>query len=102
MNFTSFAASGSLPSTQIPDDLSFITSKISPFAANLHSQIATCDDERRVRWVLNDGVVPVDHIEGCGKAEGGWCKLDAFVDATRRGLEGMDWAYDCCEPARLA
>ncbi|ORY55956.1 histidine phosphatase superfamily [Leucosporidium creatinivorum] len=101
LNLTSFASSGPLPSTHIPDNLSFVTSKISPFAANLHSQIVSCGDERRVRWILNDGVVPLDNIKGCGKSSEGWCPLDAFVSAMIERTSSIRWEYDCLEPFEL-
>ncbi|GAA5904240.1 hypothetical protein JCM8208_006814 [Rhodotorula glutinis] len=100
LGFSSFARSGPLPSDRIPDDLSFVTSSISPFAANLHSQVLSCpvdggDSERLVRWILNDGVVPLDVIEGCGEHRDGMCRLDTFVAATQRRLASIDWAHDC-------
>lgn len=104
LNFTSFAASGPLPSDHIPVNLSFKTSSISPFAANLHSQIVSCDGKRLVRWILNDGVVPLEHIteceetgvEGAGSGQG-WCGLTEFVSATRERANSISFAYDCCE-----
>lgn len=104
LNFTSFAASGPLPSTHIPSNLSFRASSISPFSANLHSQIVSCgndngngDEDLRVRWILNDGVVPLDGVRGCGRDKDGWCPLDTFVTSTRDNLRSIDWAHDCCE-----
>ncbi|KAM0790434.1 hypothetical protein ACM66B_003313 [Microbotryomycetes sp. NB124-2] len=107
LRFSSLAATGPLPSDHIPANLSFVTSKISPFAANLHSQIVSCTyshsspPRRRVRWILNDGVVPLDHIKGCGSSDQGWCDLDTFVSSTRKFLSEIDWAYDCLEPYML-
>ncbi|GJN94417.1 hypothetical protein Rhopal_007497-T1 [Rhodotorula paludigena] len=104
LGFSSFARSGPLPTDHIPSDLSFVTSSVSPFAANLHSQVLSCPssslvpkgkDARFVRWVLNDGVVPLDHIEGCATNDDGLCHLDAFVQATKDRIESIDWAYDC-------
>ncbi|BGO95728.1 histidine phosphatase superfamily [Rhodotorula toruloides] len=103
LGFSSFARSAPLPTDHIPHDLSFVTSSISPFAANLHSQVLSCPDSplakpgrsRFVRWILNDGVVPLDSIDGCVANEEGMCELDAFVRATQRRLEEIDWAYDC-------
>ena len=50
-----------------------------------------------VRWVLNDGVVPLEAVEGCERDEDGLCELDRFVLATRERAAGIDWEYDCCE-----
>jgi hypothetical protein len=103
LGFSSFARSGPLPTDHIPRNLSFVTSSISPFAANLHSQVLSCPDSplakpgrsRFVRWILNDGVVPLDSIDGCVSNDDGMCELHTFVRATQRRLEEIDWAYDC-------
>lgn len=50
-----------------------------------------------VRWLLNDGVVPLEHIEGCEGGREGECALDVFVRKTIEFTSGIDWAYDCCE-----
>ncbi|BGP43558.1 hypothetical protein JCM10449v2_007599 [Rhodotorula kratochvilovae] len=104
LGFTSFARSGPLPTDHIPSDLSFVASSIAPFAANLHSQVLSCPasplvprgkSDRFVRWILNDGVVPLDGIAGCETNDDGLCHLDAFVAATQERLQSIDWAYDC-------
>ncbi|GAA5972872.1 hypothetical protein JCM11641_003982 [Rhodosporidiobolus odoratus] len=104
LNFTSFSRSGPLPTDHIPSDLSFVTSSISPFAANLHSQVLSCPsspltpsgkEPRFVRWILNDGLIPLDNLPGCATNDDGLCHLDAFVAATKQNLESIDWAYDC-------
>lgn len=94
-----------------------MTSKISPFAANLHAQILSCPtpstsepasspDKKKhtkyVRWILNDGVVPLDQsVEGCGKNKDGMCALDVFVAGTQKRASEIDWAYDCLAPYQL-
>ncbi|GAA6013176.1 hypothetical protein JCM10207_006195 [Rhodosporidiobolus poonsookiae] len=104
LNFTSFARSPPLSTDRIPSDLSFVTSSVSPFASNLHSQVLFCPSSkltpagkspRFVRWILNDGVIPLDNLPGCATNPDGLCHLDAFVAATRSNLESIDWAYDC-------
>lgn len=50
-----------------------------------------------MRWILNDGVVPLGNIGGCGENKYGLCELRTYLDQTKRRLEGIDWAYDCCE-----
>lgn len=50
---------------------------------------------KTVRWLLNDGVVPLGHIEGCGSD--GSCDLGVFVRATAKRANSIDWAYDCRE-----
>ncbi|GEM11073.1 phytase [Rhodotorula toruloides] len=109
LGFSSFARSAPLPTDHIPHDLSFVTSSISPFAANLHSQVLSCPDSRLakpggsrfVRWILNDGVVPLDGIDGCVVNDEGLCELNAFVEATQRRLKDIDWAYDCLGDYKL-
>lgn len=46
---------------------------------------------------MNDGVVPLEAVEGCERDEDGLCELDRFVLATRERAAGIDWEYDCCE-----
>jgi len=111
LSFSSFTSSGPLPSTHIPANRSFDASKISPFAANLQSQILSCPSSafsrttdspsRYVRWLLNDGVVPLDGIPGCEASEDGLCALTAFVAATETAAASIDWAYDCLAPYSL-
>ncbi|KAM0755559.1 phosphoglycerate mutase-like protein [Meredithblackwellia eburnea MCA 4105] len=112
LQFSTFASTGPLPSTHIPQNRSFDTAKISPFAANLQSQILTCDasvmaDKREatsvqaVRWILNDGVVPLDNIDGCSFNEDGLCELSKFLAATTAYTSSIDWAYDCLHPYEL-
>lgn len=100
LGFSSFARSGPLPTDRIPEDLSFVTSSISPFAANLHSQVLSCPGKKEgssrfVRWILNDGVVPLDSVDGCGEDPEGLCPLGAFVEVTQTRLQSIDWAHDC-------
>lgn len=108
LGFKSLTATGPPPATHIPSDRSFVTSHISPFAANLHSQIISCPAEKSgaertkwVRWVLNDGPVPLDHLPVCdtGKEleEVGFCELGPYLEELQRTTKEIDWAYDCCE-----
>lgn len=107
LNFSSFTKTGPLPSTHIPKNRSFNTADISPFASNLQAQIITCPsrwtsspddarfDHKFVRWILNDGIVPLDGIEGCGEDEEGLCDLETFVRSTNEFANSIDWARDC-------
>ncbi|GAA5865518.1 hypothetical protein JCM1840_001427 [Sporobolomyces johnsonii] len=107
LNFSSFARSGPLPADHIPANLSFVTSSISPFAANLHSQVLSCPssplvpqgkDARFVRWILNDGLVPLDNVPGCVTNDDGLCLLEAYTDALQGWLQNLDFGYDCLAP----
>lgn len=95
LNFNSFA--GALPSTHIPEKQNFIVSHISPFAANLHAQMLTCGakKEKKVRWLLNDGVVPLDGVKGCGTDKDGLCSLETFIASTKESVSHIDWNFDC-------
>jgi hypothetical protein len=108
LGFESLTATGPPPSTHIPTDQSFITSHVSPFASNLHSQIVSCPAARGsnektqwVRWVLNDGPVPLDHMASCATGaaleKSGFCELEGYVKELQASVESIDWAYDCCE-----
>lgn len=108
LGFKSLTATGPPPSTHIPQDQSFVTSHLSPFASNLHSQVISCPEKRGseektrwVRWVLNDGPVPLGHLEGCATGAAleasGFCELEGYVKELQASVDGIDWAYDCCE-----
>ena len=60
LNFTSLAASGSLPSDRYLADRSWVTTEIAPFAANLIAQVLDCDGSDKpshIRFVLNEFVL---------------------------------------------
>jgi len=40
-----------------------------------------CSDKRYIRLILNDAVVPLTGLNGCGEDEDGLCALDTFVEA---------------------
>ncbi|GAA6064184.1 hypothetical protein JCM10212_002926 [Sporobolomyces blumeae] len=111
LNFSSFASSGPLPNDHIPSDLSFVTSSIAPFASNLHSQVLDCpnsplipagsDDTRFVRWILNDGVVPIANMEGCEENDDGMCPLAPYVASLQAWIESVDFEYECYAPYDL-
>ncbi|GAA5930144.1 histidine phosphatase family protein [Sporobolomyces koalae] len=105
LNFSTFARSGPLPNNHIPANLSFVTSSIAPFASNLHSQILNCPnsplvpqgsrDSRFVRWILNDGVVPIANMEGCFENDDGLCHLESYIPALQKWLTSVDFDYEC-------
>lgn len=107
LNFSTFASTGPLPNDRIPDDLSFVTSSIAPFSSNLHSQVLDCpshplvpqgkSDTRFVRWILNDGVVPISNMEGCEENDDGLCYLESYVASLQKWIESVDYEFDCCE-----
>lgn len=101
MNFTNFIRSGPLPSSHIPRKLSYRTDEVMPFAVNLVGQVLSCpahDQEApgeptHIRWVLNDGVLPLSGIDGCGHHKHGMCELDTFIRAMKQRIDEID--YDC-------
>ncbi|GAA5986983.1 hypothetical protein JCM5350_000931 [Sporobolomyces pararoseus] len=105
LNFSTFAQSGPLPTDHIPENLSFVTSSIAPFSSNLHSQILSCPshplipegktDTRFVRWILNDGVVPISNMEGCEENDDGMCYLESYLPSLQKWIESVDFDFDC-------
>ncbi|GAA5874941.1 hypothetical protein JCM16303_004952 [Sporobolomyces ruberrimus] len=105
LNFSTFAQSGPLPNDRIPDDLSFVTSSIAPFSSNLHSQVLNCPaspliphgktDTRFVRWILNDGVVPISNMEGCEVNDDGLCHLETYLPSLQKWIQSVDYDYEC-------
>lgn len=104
LNLTSFSASGPPPLDHIPKHRSFISSKFSPFATNAQFQVLKCPsssmtavpDKEYIRMILNDGVVPLDGLTGCGKDEKeGKCELGVFVDALRTLVGEVDFQREC-------
>ncbi|GAA5868433.1 hypothetical protein JCM3774_005376 [Rhodotorula dairenensis] len=108
LGFESLTRSAPLPDDHIPKDLSYVAAATTPFAANLHSQLLHCPKsisplpksarsatDRYVRWILNDGLVPLDHIDGCAANEDGLCSLEAYTTWLRHDLHSIDWERDC-------
>ncbi|KAF7364289.1 Acid phosphatase [Mycena sanguinolenta] len=112
MNFTSLAATGPLPGTHIPPNRSYIVNKISPFASNLVGQVLSCPASSskshsatanattstaptHIRWILNDAVVPLTGITGCGKSDDGLCAFDTFVKGMQQRIAEVDFEFGC-------
>ncbi|KAF9496084.1 phosphoglycerate mutase-like protein [Pleurotus eryngii] len=100
MNFTSLAAQGPLPTDHIPDNQSFFVQKQVPFGARLVGQVLSCnaqseDTPSHIRWILNDGVLPLTGISGCTKSKDGLCELSAFVQGLQQQIAEIDFAFDC-------
>ncbi|KAF4573027.1 hypothetical protein EYR36_007537 [Pleurotus pulmonarius] len=100
MNFTSLAAQGPLPTDRIPDNQSFFVQKQVPFGARLVGQVLSCntqpeDTPSHIRWILNDGVLPLTGISGCIENKDGLCELSAFVQGLQQRIAEIDFAFDC-------
>ncbi|KAJ7642412.1 acid phosphatase [Mycena polygramma] len=104
MNFTSLAATGPLPATHIPKNRSYIVNQISPFGSNLVGQVLSCPASpastndtapTHIRWILNDAVVPLTGIAGCGSNEDGLCPFDTFVKGVQQRIAEVDFEFGC-------
>lgn len=117
MNFTSFIRSGPLPTDYIPDNLvgphsiyqlatntltiksqSYNTNEVMPFAVNLVGQVLSCPASgapTHIRWVLNDGVLPLTGINGCKPNKDGMCEIDAFINGMKQRIAEVDFDFGC-------
>ena len=50
-----------------------------------------------IRWILNDGVLPLTSIKSCAPYanKDGLCPLDAFVTGMKQIIDAEDWNFDC-------
>ncbi|KAG2120757.1 histidine phosphatase superfamily [Suillus discolor] len=98
LNFTSLAATGPLPTDHIPPRRSYIASQIAPFASQLVAQVLSCpasEEPTHIRFVLNDGVVPLTGIRGCTDDSNGLCALPSFISGMHERIGQIDYAHDC-------
>ncbi|KAF8607458.1 phytase [Ceratobasidium sp. AG-I] len=97
MNLTQFAADGQLPTTHIPPNRKFLSSRIAPFATNMQVQLLSCQShaEPQLRIIINDGVVPLTSINGCPTDKDGMCPIETFVAAQKETIESASWEWAC-------
>ncbi|KIK96012.1 hypothetical protein PAXRUDRAFT_139439 [Paxillus rubicundulus Ve08.2h10] len=98
LNFTSLAANGPLPTDHIPPNRSYIVSQIAPFAANLIAQVISCPagkDPTHIRFILNDGILPMTGIKGCTEDPNGLCSLSSFISGMQERIGQIDFDFDC-------
>ncbi|KAJ7253464.1 phosphoglycerate mutase-like protein [Mycena rebaudengoi] len=98
LNFTGFSANGPLPIDHIPPNHSYIISKIAPFASNLVAQVLSCPASAtptHIRFILNDGVIPLTGIKGCTQNANGLCPLPIFISAMKLRIQEVDFNFDC-------
>ncbi|TFK56976.1 phosphoglycerate mutase-like protein [Heliocybe sulcata] len=98
MNFTSLASGGPLPADHIPANRSWITTQISPFASNLVGQVLSCpasDVSTHIRWILNDGVLPLTGLNGCPEDKNGLCPLATYISVMKERIAEIDYDFDC-------
>ncbi|KAF5375037.1 hypothetical protein D9758_000392 [Tetrapyrgos nigripes] len=98
MNFTSIAANGPLPTDHIPDNQTYIVTQLAPFGSNLVGQVLSKDgstNPTHIRWILNDGVVPLTGINGCAEDPNGLCDLPTFIAGMKQRIQEIDFDFDC-------
>ncbi|RPD81945.1 phosphoglycerate mutase-like protein [Lentinus tigrinus ALCF2SS1-7] len=102
LNFTTMAANGPLPVDHIPKKQTYVGSRITPFATHLTGQVMSCpasdksgNKESYIRFILNDGVVPLTGINHCTANKDGLCFLDNFVQGMKERIAEVDYQYDC-------
>ncbi|TFY79221.1 hypothetical protein EWM64_g4791 [Hericium alpestre] len=98
MNFTNFDVNGALPTDHIPKNRQWIVTHISPFGANLVGQVLSCpasDTPTHIRFILNDGVLPLTGIKGCKADKNGLCAIDTFIKGMQARVDEIDYQYDC-------
>ncbi|KAG1784075.1 histidine phosphatase superfamily [Suillus placidus] len=98
LNFTSLAATGPLPTDHIPPHRSYIASQIAPFSSQLVAQVLSCpasEEPTHIRFLLNDGVVPLTGIHGCTEDSNGLCALSSFISGMNARIGEINFAHDC-------
>ncbi|KAH9937170.1 histidine phosphatase superfamily [Fomitopsis serialis] len=110
LNFTTLAANGPLPIDHIPAYQTYHVHDIAPFTSNLVAQVMSCpasvstaleagsaaDPVSYIRFLLNDGVVPLTGIAHCETPDAnGLCPLENFIQGMQERIEEVDFVYDC-------
>lgn len=76
---------------------------IAPFSSNLVAQVVSCPassqdvtKEPFIRFLLNDGAVPLTGIAHCETAnKDGLCPLANFIEGMQERIAQVNFAYDC-------
>ncbi|KAL4069707.1 histidine phosphatase superfamily [Scleroderma yunnanense] len=98
LNFTTLAANGPLPTDHIPPNRSYIVSQMTPFASNLVAQVMSCpasEDPTHIRFILNDGVIPLTGIKRCAEDSDGRCSLSSFISGMQERIGEIDFYFSC-------
>ncbi|KAG8816435.1 hypothetical protein FRC17_000336 [Serendipita sp. 399] len=100
LNLTVLAKDGPPKPDKMRRDRTWISSRIAPFASNLHVQLLSCSDpqlkhDTQIRIVLNDGVVALTGVEGCPYQKDSMCPVSTFIASQKKLLEGSDWDWTC-------
>ncbi|EJD36091.1 phosphoglycerate mutase-like protein [Auricularia subglabra TFB-10046 SS5] len=73
----------------------FDAAHVVPFGANLVGQVLDCRGTDYVRWVLNDGVLPLHGAGECPESSLGLCELEVFVKALELRVEEVEFERVC-------
>ncbi|KAG8708027.1 hypothetical protein FRC08_000153, partial [Ceratobasidium sp. 394] len=97
MNLTRFREDEPLPWTHIPPNRKFQSSQAAPFATNMQIQLLSCatHSEPQLRVIINDGVVPLDGLQGCPTDKNGMCAVGTFAAAQRETIKQADFEWTC-------
>jgi hypothetical protein len=53
------------------------------------------EDPTHIRFILNDGVLPMTGIKGCTDDPNGLCSLSSFVSGMHERIGQIDFDFDC-------
>ncbi|KAG8816269.1 hypothetical protein FRC17_000379 [Serendipita sp. 399] len=100
LNLTTLARDGSPSPDKMRRERTWVSSRIAPFASNMHIQLLSCSDpqlehDTQIRIILNDGVVALTGVEGCPHQKDGMCPLSTFIETQTKLVEGSDWDWTC-------
>ncbi|KAI0777494.1 phosphoglycerate mutase-like protein [Trametes elegans] len=103
LNFSNFVQEGPLPVDHIPENHTHYNAQyIVPFASRLETQVVSCpagddsaDKKPFIRFVLNDGVLPLTGAKYCTENKDGLCPVDDFVKSMQERIAEVDYQYDC-------
>ena len=70
-------------------------SQIAPFATRLVAQVLSSGQTLYIRFILNDGVLPLTGVKGCKEDENGLCDLPTFISGMQERIGEVDFAFDC-------
>ncbi|KAJ7368930.1 phosphoglycerate mutase-like protein [Mycena albidolilacea] len=97
LGLSTLAAEGTLPADHMPQNRTFRARELAPFATNVHFQLLSCTSlpGPQIRVIVNDGIVPLTGLAGCGAQKDGMCSVEAFVEAQRENIGKTDWEWAC-------
>lgn len=81
-----------LPTDHVPFPNPYRHVDLVPMGARTYVERLACGDDRYVRLVVNDAVIPID---SCQSGPGFSCPLDEFAAYVQDRVEGMDYASVC-------